>query len=144
MGNQKTIKVSWNQIQGEIYQSLFQAEAYKRQLFVEKSEVPLPWDFTVTHPENLKRAIRVQVKGTKTLCGYRYRITSKQGNTGKSAPIDDSVIDVAAFYVEPLNTWYNIPATSLNSVKSIWLYPQNKDSKGSFECWKHDWSFYNI
>lgn len=142
MGNQKTIKVSWNQIQGEIYQSLFQAEAYKRKLFVEKSDVPLPWDFTVTNPKYLKRPIRVQVKGTNTLCCNRYRITNKSGGA-KVDTIDDSIIDVASFYVEPTNTWYNIPATSLKG-HSIWLYPHIRESKGAYECWRHDWSFFEI
>jgi len=138
------IGYSKEQLQGEVYQCLFQSEAYKRGLLVEKSDVPLPWDFTVTNPEKVKSPLRVQVKGTGTLIQEsgkgRYKITVKTGYA-KAGPIDSDIIDVCSFYVENTQTWYNIPITAIKG-KAIWLYPHIKRSKGQYEAWKYDWSVF--
>ena len=147
MGNKKAIGFSKEQLQGEVYQCIFQSEAYKRGLLVEKSDVPLPWDFTVTNPDNIKNPFRVQVKGTGSLIkrtpteAGRYHITAKTGRR-KIGGIDPDIIDVCSFYVEQTCTWYNMPVTALNGSRSVWLYPHVKDSSGTYESWRYDWSIF--
>ena len=146
MGHKEAIRFSKEQLQGEAYQCIFQSEAYKRGLLVEKSDVPLPWDFTVTNPDNIKKPFRVQVKGTGVLVkktateAGRYSITAKAGN--KKGAIDPDIIDVCSFYVEQTQTWYNMPVTALGGSRSVWLYPHIKNSKGSYESWRYDWSIF--
>ena len=125
---------------------MFQAAAYQKGLLVESSEVPLPWDFTVTNPEKPKEVFRVQVKGTNTLMTEegrrvgRYQIVAKTGSKNLEG-IDTNIIDVLSLYVEPTQTWYNIPTTALTG-KSVWLYPHLRDHKGKYEMWKYDWSVF--
>ena len=147
MGDKKAIGFSKEQLQGEAYQCIFQSEAYKRGLLVEKSDVPLPWDFTVTNPDNIKKPFRVQVKGTGNLIkrspteAGRFHITAKSGRR-KNGHIDPDIIDVCSFYVEQTQTWYNMPVTALGGSRSVWLYPHIKDSEGTYESWRYDWSIF--
>lgn len=123
---------------------MFQAAAYQKGLLVEKSEVPLPWDFSITNPDKPKEVFRVQVKGTNTLVKDqpkgRYQIVAKTGGKNLEG-IDRDLIDVLSLYVEPTQTWYNIPTTAVTG-KSIWLYSHLKDHTGKYEVWKYDWSVF--
>ena len=142
MGDTKTLGVSQTLIQGEIYHCYFVAAALKQGLIVEWSPVHIPWDFTITHPKDLKRVFRVQVKGTNEKQGHRYKITAKSGSKKSLKPLDPEVIDVAAFFVEGLNVWYNIPTLALGGRKSVWLYPHVRNSVAQYEMWRHDWSVF--
>lgn len=145
MGNKEEhiVNVSHNLIQGVIYEHLFVAEALGKELVPAQPAVPMPWDYLVTRLDNLD-TLRVQIKGTKTPFlnhnKTRFQITAKTG-AGKIEKVDSRVVDVLCCYVEPYKCWYNIPMTALAG-KSVWLYPTNNESKGQYECWRHDWSFF--
>ena len=144
MGNKKEIRLSWAKLQGTAYQHLFIASALQKKLLVEQPVTDYPWDFSIRHPEKPKRALTVQVKGTNYLSTEstsRYKICLKTGAGNKHTYVDTDLIDVLAFYVEGTQTWYNMPSSAANG-KSIWLYPHKLNSKGQYECWRHDWSVY--
>ena len=142
MGDKK-VKYSKELLQGIGYEYLFASEAMRRDLIPEQPVVPVPWDFTITHPTSLQ-SLRVQVKGTNYHCTYnnsdRYCVIAKCG-AGNASQLDRNVVDVLACYVQPFNAWYNIPVQALKG-KSMWLYPNKTDSLGQYECWKYDWSVY--
>lgn len=141
------ITVSENHLKGNAYQHLFCAAALRRGLLVETPEVPAPWDFRITNLKDPDTSWRVQVKGTesptkKDTC-KRYRLTLKTGKGKTTKPINAAFVDVVVGYVEDTDTWYNIPVSSLSKgVKTVCLYPHNRNSKGKYEIWKYDWSVY--
>lgn len=145
MGDKEShiVNVSHNLIQGVRYEHLFVAEALGKEMVPSQPVVAMPWDYLVTRLDNLQ-TLRVQVKGTRCQLKNngctRFQITAKTGSS-KTEMVDSRVVDVLSCYVEPYKCWYNIPMTALKG-KAIWLYPQNNSSKGQYECWRHDWSFF--
>ena len=91
---------------------------------------------------------KVQIKGTNTMVtdGRRYpkfRITAKRGNrVSKKAGLGDldcTKVDILAAYVEKHDLWYLIPCLAVTNM-SVWLFPDNPDSKARYEEYKDNWN----
>jgi len=99
---------------GRYYEVLFKAECLKRGLLVLSPECShLPFDVAIF---SNGKFLRIQIKGTGVLrekyrkgCGTdRYYTFNSKTSCGKSYL--ELGIDFIAAYIEPLNSWYIIPA----------------------------------
>jgi hypothetical protein len=97
----------------------------------------LPYDAIV---DNGKRLFRVQVKsvGVKAMCTYGrgYSVTLRR-HSGKAYSRAD--VDFIAALVVPRDVWYIIPVDALEGRDCIYLYPDQRHSRGKFERYKEAW-----
>ena len=87
--------------------------------------------------------LKIQIKGTskpqkRPTNGLRYKVNAATGSSTKN-PIDCMDVDILAVYIAPHDIWYIIPCINLGNRKSIWFYPDNKNSTAQLEEYKNAW-----
>ena len=132
-----------NKRYGSLYEHTFVVEALRRDL---QPHMPIG-DYTahdVVLYNGDGECFRVQVKGTAHMVTRRrrtprFKITSKMG--GNYRQFDCKLFEILAAYVAPVDTWYLIPCEEVD-VRSVWLYPTNKDSKAKYESYRENWEVF--
>ena len=103
----------------------------------------LPWDRVITHYNNPKKFLRVQIKGTRSESSTqdRYNLWASKGKGGKKELYTKEETDFIVAHIESITGeihWYIIPVTAVKSTR-IRLYPNIKKSKGPYEKYKDAW-----
>ena len=119
---------------GEVAESAFLHKAVELGLMVAK-----PWgdssryDFVVDSGERL---LRVQVKSTSCLCGWRYAIAAHGCDPEMGYSAEE--IDFLVALVVPEEAWYVIPVEAFAPRTHLWLYPRGEHS-GQYEKYREAW-----
>jgi len=104
----------------------------------------LPWDRAITHFNNTKKFIRLQIKGTRSKDPNqdRFSLWPSKGKGDSKELYTEKDADFIIAHIEEATTgelfWYIIPVNKIKSTR-IRLYPNLKTSKAGYEKYKDAW-----
>src|SRR5438067_5740719 len=130
-------KLRNNKVKGETAEIEFLLKVHRLGFIVSRPwGDSAPYDFIL---ETKRRLLRVQVKSAWTKGKRAYRLSAHRSLGRGYLP---GQIDVVVAYVAPEKTWYVIPFRALGGRRSMYLFPENPNSKGRLEKFRNRWDLF--
>lgn len=103
----------------------------------------LPWDRGITHYNNTKKFLRIQIKGSRSKepNRSRYDLWASKGKGGSKEIYTKEEADFIIAHIQEENGtlhWYIIPVEKIENTR-IRLYPNTLHSTARYEKYKDAW-----
>jgi len=125
---------------GAVGEGYFLAKCLELGLNVAIPIKPAPYDFIV---DNGSRLFRVQVKSASRIDtssrGKKVKCMLTHGSVKGKRGYTSEMIDLVAFYVSLLKTWYLFPISEVEGKFTISLFPTVNASRSKYEKFHDKW-----